>query len=326
MTRVVCLSRVWAVELEALQGMLPPGVRYSAVDMDDTASRDEAIASADVLISSVFTREMAQHCRSLALLLCPAAGTENIDRTALPPHVRLENGVGHEIAIAEYVLGALIALRRNFSSMDAGMRRAEWRGGFAGPGGVCEELYGSRLGLVGYGRIGARVHKLAAAFEMRCAAVTLHPARSRSAAPALDTIGNLSQAADVDALVGWADAVVICCELSPVTQGLMDRRRFGLMKESALFVNVARGAIAVEADLYEALRDRRIAGAAIDVWYNYPERSGENAAPSALDFNQLDNVLMTPHCSGWTRGFKARRLAWLANAIADFGLERRREA
>ncbi|MBC5806401.1 MAG: hypothetical protein DLM53_11910 [Candidatus Eremiobacter antarcticus] len=89
-TRVVCLSRVWAAELDALQDMLPSDVRYSAVDMDDAARRDDAIASADVLITSVFTREMAERCRNLALLLCPAAGTEYIDRTALPPHVRFE--------------------------------------------------------------------------------------------------------------------------------------------------------------------------------------------------------------------------------------------
>jgi len=234
--------------------------------------------------------------------------------------------VGHEIAIAEYVMGALIALRRGFIDVDAGMRRGEWRGGFLGPGDVYEELYGSRLGLIGYGRIGARVHTLAATFEMRCGAVTLHPGRLRNAAPALDTIGDIGQAADVDALVAWADALVICCELSPITEGLIDRRRLSLMKETALLINVARGAIAVEADLYEALRDRRIAGAAIDVWYKYPERSGENSTPSRLDFSALDNVLMTPHCSGWTRGFKGRRLAWLANAIADFRRQRQREA
>ena len=84
------------------------------------------------------------------------------------------------------------------------------------------------------------------------------------------------------------------------------------MKPSAYLINVARAEIADEKALYDALASRRIAGAALDVWYRYPTAAGA-VSPSAEPFHALDNIIMTPHVSGWTEGmFDAR-----ANLIAE---------
>jgi phosphoglycerate dehydrogenase-like enzyme len=251
------------------------------------------------------------------LLVCPAAGTEQIDRAALPPGVVVFNGRGHEIPMAEYAIGCLVALRQHLLESDAALRRGEWRYGFYGDG-MLGELYGSNLGMVGFGRIGQAIALRAAAFGMRCAAVTLHPQRPRTGSGDLEFLGKLDDASDVDRLVRWADGLVLCCELSPLTRGLIDGRRLGMMKSSALLVNVARGAVAVEHDLYDALAEKRIAGAALDVWYHYPHGPGVMRRPSDLPFHELSNVIMTPHASGWTDAAKTRRLAAMADAINDF--------
>ncbi len=312
---VVSFDSIWNDELAPL---LDRSLTFAVVDRNDAQRRDAELARADVLVSARFTAEMGRASTRLRLLVCPAAGTEHIDRAALPPGVEVFNGRGHEIPMAEYTIGYLVALRQHLLESDAALRRGEWRYGFYGGGGMLGELYGSNLGMVGFGRIGHEIALRAAAFGMRCAAVTLHPERARAGSANLEFFGKLDDATDVDRLVRWADGLVLCCELSPLTRGLMDARRFGIMRSNALLVNVARGAIAVEQDQYDALAGKRIAGAALDVWYHYPHAPGEVRRPSDLPFHELDNVIMSPHSSGWTDGAKSRRLAAMAKAINDF--------
>ncbi|MDQ6824349.1 MAG: 2-hydroxyacid dehydrogenase [Candidatus Eremiobacteraeota bacterium] len=315
MTRVVALDGIWNDELRA---RLDPSVEFEVVHPDDKAQRDAVLARASILISVIFDLEIASAAPQLRLLICPAAGTERIDRNALPDYVQLVKARGHEIPIAEHVMGALIALRRHFVAADAALRRGEWIYGFHNAENLLDEVQGSNLGLVGFGRIGREIAVRASAFGIRCAAVTLHPGEHLGEAAMLAWLGGLEHAPEVDKLAAWSDALVLCCELSPLTEGLLHRGRFELMKRTAVVINVARGAIAVERDLYEALRERRIAAAALDVWYNYPHRSQERAAPSNFPFHELDNVLMTPHCSGWTEGNKERRLVWMSQTINEF--------
>lgn len=316
--RVVSLSPLWNEDLKLT---LDPGIAFVTADPKDRAARDEALVQAEILISAEFTAEMARAAVRLRLLICPAAGTEAIDRTALPPGVPLVSGTGHEIPMAEYVMGVLIALRQHLFGGDAALRRGGWRYGFHGPAAMLQEVYGSALGLVGFGRIGSEVAKRAAAFGMTCAALTLHPDKPRGCAQMLEFLGGLAVAADVDKLVSWSDALVLCCELSPQTRGLLDARRLELMKPSAVVINVSRGPVAVERDLYEALARGRIAGAALDVWYRYPRAPGAVQLPSGMPFQKLENVIMTPHSSAWTEQAKRRRLASMAKTINDFARE-----
>ena len=317
--KVVSLSPMWRDELAA---RLHDGIALEAVDPHDRARVREAVTDAQVLLTTRFDSEMAAACRSLELIVCPAAGTEGIDRAALPSGVDVVNGVGHEIPMAEYVLGALVALRQRFLAADAALRAGAWRFGFFGAHTMVDELHGSTLGIVGFGRIGAEVARRAVPFGIRCRAVTLHPGK-RIEPGLLDAPpGSLADATDVDALFVNSDAVVIACELSPVTRGMVDARRLGLMQRHALLINVSRGAIIDEHALYEALRSERIAGAAIDVWYRYPEEGSSVAQPSALPFAQLESVLMTPHSSGWTPGAKERKLEFLARCINEHDQKR----
>ena len=313
--RVVLLDTIWA---QALAALLDPRLSVTVVDSKDANRRDAALADADVLVSARFSADMGRVVKHLRLLVCPAAGTEYIDRDALPEGVVLVKGTGHEIAMAEYIIGSIVALRQRFSEADAGLRQGEWRFGFYGGDRMLAELHGSNIGFVGFGGVGQEAARRALAFGMRPAAVTLHPERARQHAMDLEFLGKLSERSDVDRLTTWSDQLVLCCELSPLTRGMFDARRFALMKPSAVIVNVARGAVAVETDLYEALAGRQIAGTALDVWYHYPSEPGQIRHPSDLPFNKLDNVVMTPHASGWTQAAKQRRLEAMARAINKF--------
>lgn len=313
--KVVSLSHIWREELRPL---LDADIDYVAVDPEDEAAAAAAVRDADILITTQFDAATAARAEKLKLLLCPSAGTEGIDRGLLPPGVIVRNGQGHEIPMAEYAIGMLVALRQRALQADKALRQGRWEYGFLGPGGFVGELFGSRLGLIGFGRIGRAIVPRAAAFGMMTVAVTMHPEKVTDAIAGLESVGDLKKSADVDALCSGCDAIVLCCELSDQTRSLLDVRRIRLMRSHAVVINVSRGPVAQEKALYDALRDRRIAGAALDVWYVYPEERGKRTLPSRYSFGDLDNVIMTPHSSGWTQGHRQRKLAAMADAVNAF--------
>ena len=90
------------------------------------------------------------------------------------------------------------------------------------------------------------------------------------------------------------------------------------MKRSAFLINIARGAVVDEDAIYAALRDHSIGGAALDVWWQYPNAAEPERRPSRHPFHELPNVVMTPHCSGWTEGMVARRWGEVAGNINRF--------
>jgi len=97
---------------------------------------------------------------------------------------------------------------------------------------------------------------------------------------------------------------------------MVNAESFAAMRASAVILNVGRGPTIDERSLYEALKDRRIAGAVIDTWYNYPSAEYPSILPSKFPFHELPNVVMTPHMSGWTTGTINRRKQTIADNIS----------
>ena len=126
------------------------------------------------------------------------------------------------------------------------------------------EVLDRTIGIIGYGRIGREVAQRAAGLKCRI----LPANRSPVADPApADTVFPL---AELDRMLPLCDTVLVSCGLGPETRGLIDARRLALMKPGALLINVARAAIVDEDALYAALKDGRLGGAALDVWWQYP--------------------------------------------------------
>lgn len=279
---------------------------------DDEVGIVSRLSSVDVLISMCFTKAMADAGARLKLIQVPGAGLDRIDRGALRPGTRLANAYGHEVGIAEYIIGAMIALQRSFSRIDAKLRRGHWESQWAvavAPPAPWPELAGKTLGILGFGHIGQALAPRARAFEMQVCAIR---AKAGSETPgALAFIGGPEQLDDV---LGRADYVVITLPLSRETHGLLDARRLRLMKSTAYLINVARAEIIDEAALYRALATGGLAGAALDVWYRYPTEP-KITLPATQPFHELANVIMTPHISGWTEGMLAARAKLIATNI-----------
>ena len=268
------------------------------------------LADVDVLVTMALTAEMGRAAARLKLVQVPGVGLDRIDRSALPDGVSLANVHGHETGIAEYVIGAMLALTRDFSRLDTALRAGEWRSQWSvgvAPPPTWSELAGKTLGILGYGRIGQAVARRARAFDMNISAIR------RDVGPD-DEPAFLGGPDSIGEVLRRSDYVLISMPATSETVGSIDRGRLGLMKPTAFLINVARAEIIDEDALYEALVQRSIAGAALDVWYRYPSKPG-CAAPATRPFHELSNVLMTPHVAGWTDGTLDARAKLIAENI-----------
>ena len=126
---------------------------------------------------------------------------------------------------------------------------------------------------------------------MSVTALTRSSAADRAASMGLASFGQLD---DLSLHLPTADFVVVAIPSTPETVDLIGARELALMKPTAFIVNVGRAAVINERALYEALRSRQIAGAGLDVWYQYPV-PGQKRLPSSCPFHELDNLIMTPH-------------------------------
>ena len=283
------------------------------ITLADEAGIVAKLASVDVLVSLAFTREMGAAAGPLKLVQVPGAGLDRIDRTAVPAGAWLANAYGHETGIAEYVLGAMLALTRDFARLDAALRRGVWESQWAvgvAPPAPWPELAGRTVGIVGYGHIGQAVARRVRAFDMEVLAIRRDVARS--AADDLELLGGPEL---LDEVLRRADYLVLTLPLTDTTRGLIGAAQLGAMKPTAVLVNVSRAEIVDESALYHALAERRIAAAALDVWYRYPTEAAP-MLPARQPFHELPNVLLTPHVSGWTAGMLEARARLIAENIA----------
>jgi len=296
---------------------LEPSVRARldvpcAIILGDEAGIVSRLADVDVLVTLAFSPEMGAAAKRLKLVQVPGAGLDRIDRSALPAGASLANAYGHEVGIAEYVVGAMLALTRSFCRIDSSLRRGVWEsqwGVGSSPPAPWPELAGKTLGILGYGRIGQALARRARAFDMDVCAIRRDVTRSSP-----EGLAFLGGPADLDEVLRRSDYLAVTLSLNDETRGLLGEHELRLMKPTAVLVNVARAEILDEDALYRALAERRLAGAALDVWYRYPKEAGPTPPAHRL-FHELSNVLMTPHVSGWTEGMLEARAKLIAENI-----------
>ncbi len=283
---------------------------HQVLDLSDALDQPgerEHYENADVVIGIKLNADMPQPVNA-RLFHAPAAGTDAVNSALLPAPCTLANCFGHENAIAEYVIAALLMRHVPLARADQDLRQQRWTYWAGRPTALRTELGAQTLGLVGFGHIAQTVAQRAKAMGMRVHVANRSPV----------THAVVDQSWTLDGLhdfMGSCDAVVVSLPLTENTQGLIDAAAIGAMRSDAVLMNVGRGAVIDEKALYEALKARQIGGAVIDTWYQYPTPTQAECAPSQFDFASLDNVLMTPHMSGWTSGTVRRRQETLAENI-----------
>ena len=274
------------------------------------------IGQAEILFSWVPGDDAMARAVHLRWLHVPAAGVGAFLTPAfLASGAALTNSRGaHAIPIAEHVLATLLSLARDLprawteQKSQAGMHREGWWTS----AGMPRELQGKTLGIFGYGLIGREVARRAAAFGMRVVALKRRVEKPRTWDDALlDALQLPREEPPVDAFLGTgdfdrllaeSDALVVSAALTAETEGRFDADAFARVRPGAWFVNVARGKLVDETALAAAVRDGRLAGAALDVFAAEP-------LPRASELYTLDRVILSPHVSGVSRAFWPRALS-----------------
>ncbi|MBU1049333.1 hydroxyacid dehydrogenase, partial [Candidatus Bipolaricaulota bacterium] len=216
---------------------------------------------------------------------------------------------------SELAIALLLAAAKSLIPVDQTFRMHDWRSRYDGAPTLL--LDGKTAVILGFGAIGSRIARACHALGMN-----VHAIRRRVDEANTKPVQTHSPEVLFD-LLPLADVLIVALPLTPETEGLIGAAELKMLPPSCVLVNIARGGIIDEGALYLALRERRIAAAGIDVWYNYPPapESRSNTPPSRFPFHELDNVVMSPHRGGafQLEELEQRRMADLAqtlNAIA----------
>jgi phosphoglycerate dehydrogenase-like enzyme len=270
------------------------GTGIAHVEARSRAELDAAIGGADVLVcSGLWRNDLPAIAPRLRLVQSCSAGTDQYDRAVLgPAGIRLASGQGiNANAVSEHAIAQILALLRRLPEARDNQAKRHWRGMMGDFARREDEAGGKTVVVVGTGRIGGRIAALCKALGMRVVGVRRDA--GRAVAGADETRG----VRDLPALLPAADFLVLACPLTDETRGLVDAAALAAMKPTARLVNVARGAVVDEAALIAALREGRLAGAALDVVTAEP-------LPQDSPLWDMPNVLITPHTAGETHRYE----------------------
>jgi D-3-phosphoglycerate dehydrogenase len=262
-------------------------VRWEYLGENTPELRPEQVRGYDALLvlGPRVTARTLEGADRLAVLARFGVGYDSVDVGACTGRGVLltitPDGVRRPVAAA--VMALLLALSHKLLVKDRLARGGRWgeRLDHMGTG-----LAGRTLGLLGLGNIGREVVALARPFDLRCLARDPYVAAQDAAALGVEL-------ADLETLLRRSDFVAVCCTLTPETHHILNAERLALMKPTAYLINMARGPVVDQKALTEALRQRRLAGAGLDVFEEEPVRPDDPLL-------QLDNVILSPHCLSWT--------------------------
>ncbi len=264
---------------------------FEVRSLDDLQSR---LGEAQVLVvSGLWRNTLIAAAPQLAFIQSISAGIDQYDRPMLKEAgIRLASAQGaNERAVAEHAMALMLALARKLPMARDNQAARRWRGLISDFARREDELGGKTLVIVGMGRIGSRLAKLARAFDMRVIGVKRDASRGGEAADLVVATDRLHE------VLPQADYVALTCPLTDETRNLFDGRAFAALRPAACLVNVARGAVVDEAALVKALEQGRLAAAAVDCVLEEP------LAPSSPLWT-VENLLITPHSAGETRRYE----------------------
>jgi phosphoglycerate dehydrogenase-like enzyme len=276
------------------------------LEADSSETLEARIGEADVLlVSGLWRNTLAPRATRLKLIQSISAGVDQYDRDVLARHgIRLASAQGANAnAVSEHAMALILALARRIPEARDNQARKHWRGMIGDLARREDELGGKTLLVVGIGRIGGRLARLAKAFGMNVIGLRRDPANGAEGADEVHAMTSLHRQ------LPRADVVALCCALTEETRGLMEARAFAAMKPGAALVNVARGRVCDEPALIAALRSGHIGQAALDVTADEP-------LPAESPLWAMPNVLITPHTGGETRSYEDNVLDLMEENLA----------
>jgi phosphoglycerate dehydrogenase-like enzyme len=274
-------------------------IRQIAPDLDirvfpSIAEAMNDMPQAEILITygEDLTAEIIRSCTSLKWIHVISAGLERMPFAEIEKqNILVTNARGiHAIPMSEYTMGLILMFSRRFVELYQNQLKHRWDRTVR-----IDELEDKTLGVIGAGAIGTKIAERAKAFGMR----TLGVSTTKRPMPEFDETFDRS---GLDEVLRRSDYVVVVVPLTDETKGMIGAREIGLMKPTAVLINIARGPVVDEAALLSALLEKKIRGAGLDVFEKEP-------LPEDHPFWSMENVVLTPHLSSRSPKYMERAMA-----------------
>jgi D-3-phosphoglycerate dehydrogenase len=249
---------------------------------EDFIEKMQGVNAAIVAFNTI-SEKVLDSLPDLKIVCKHGVGVDNIDIKAAQKCGVVVTNVpnANKHAVADFAFALMLSLARKIPETNDQTKKGEWPRIFG------SDVYGKTLGIVGLGMIGREVARRAKGFDMKIVAYDPYPNREFAAEYGIEYV-------QLEDLLQVSDFVTLHMPLTPQTRNLIGEKELSLMKESAFIVNASRGGVVSETDLYEALKNEKIAGAALDVFEKEPAHEHP--------LFELSNFIALPHIAGYTSG------------------------
>ena len=300
--KVLCTDGYGAAGIEELKKT--PGIEVAfekALTPEELLAKIPAFDALIVRSASKVTRQVLEAGKNLKIVVRAGVGTDNIDKKAAAERgIAVANApAGNTTSTAELAFGMILSLARHIPQASASMHEGRWeKKAYMGT-----ELSGRTLGVIGLGRVGCAVAKRALAFEMKV--LGYDPIAK---ADMIEGLG--AKPSSLEEIFKNSDFITVHTPLTDDTRDMIDAKAFAMMKPTARLVNCARGGIINEGALASALKENRIAGAALDVFTKEPFEDPI--------FRALPNCILTPHLGASTKEAQDKVAVEAAQRVIEF--------
>jgi len=270
----------------------------------------------EILIALYPTKQDLTRSPALRTLIIPCNGLPTATREILLsfPSIAVHNLHYNAVQTAEMAIALMLAAAKRIVPVDRAFRVHDWRPGYRMENSLM--LHGKTALVLGYGAVGRHVTACCLGLGMKVMAV-----RRR-----LDEHGNHRHdqgsvethcVDQLDKLLSRAHVLLVCVPGTSDTRGMIGRQELETLPAGAIVVNVGRGNVIIEHELYDALSNGNLAGAGLDVWYRYPSEPEERSStePSAYCFHELDNVVLSPHRAGHSAESEQQKMVAIARIL-----------
>jgi len=265
---------------------------------EDTSEESllEIVPNADILIGWRPSKTILDRATKLKLFINPGAGVNHLlklfNEINKKRKIVLINGHGNSYFVAQHAVALLLTLMNKTIPHHIWMKEGRWRTGDNDAESI--PLRSRKVGLLGYGAINQKVHRFLSGFDIDFHILRNNWNKQKEELPTLAKKYNFNQLHD---FLKEIDVLIIGIPVTSLTSGLIKAEEIRLLGPDGLIVNVSRGEIINQEDLYNALKKKIISGAAIDVWYDYHPQPNKNGLkrPYKFPFHTLDNIILSPH-------------------------------
>jgi phosphoglycerate dehydrogenase-like enzyme len=265
---------------------------------EDTSEESllKIVPNADILIGWRPSKAILDRATKLKIFINPGAGVNHLlqlfTKLNKKRKILLINGHGNSYFVAQHAVALLLTLMNKTIPHHIWMKEGRWRTGDDDAASI--PLRSREIGLLGYGAINQKVHRFLSGFDVKFHILRNDWNKLNNELPTPIKQYNFNQLHD---FLKEIDILIVAVPVTTLTSGLINTKEISLLGSKGLIVNVSRGEIINQEDLYTTLKNRIILGAAIDVWYDYHPKPNEKGVkrPYNFPFHTLDNIILSPH-------------------------------